>query len=334
MKKFSLLLIATLLFLSQPVVKAQTSVNSNFDIRSSLEKWVYFLASDEMAGRANGSPQMKVAADYIANIFRDAGLKPGFGSEFIREYTFTSRSRTIDERNVAAIIPGTDPILKDEYIIITAHFDHVGIGRPVNGDSIYNGADDNAAGTATMMGIASEIMKRKVKTGRTIVFVAVSGEELGMRGSRNYVADPSVDLKKAYLNLNIEMPGYNRLYGKQKFYMTGESQSNIDDLIRKFNHPSGWKMDNSYASAERLFGMSDNVAFTSVEKRGELSAGVPSTTLCTHTGEEHLHMPNDEAQFIDYDNMTGFVTYLTDLVVWLSFSNEKIDWTSTRFVKY
>jgi Zn-dependent M28 family amino/carboxypeptidase len=332
-KTLTVLLAGLLLAISSPAI-AQSKSIKKFEVRPSLEKWVYFLASDEMKGRANGSPEMKTAADYIAGVFRDAGLKPGFGSEFIKDYTFTIRNRNIDERNVAAIIPGTDPALKDEYIIITAHFDHVGIGRPVDGDSIYNGADDNAAGTASIMGVASAIMSRGLKTGRTILFVAVSGEEMGMRGSRNFVADPPVDLKKAYLNLNIEMPGYNRLLGKEKFYMTGESQTNIDDLIRKFTHSSTWQMDNSYPMAERLFRSSDNVAFIALETRGELSAGVPSTTLCTHTGEEHLHRPNDEPQFIDYDNMTGFVNYITDLVVWLSFSNEKIDWTNPAYVRY
>jgi hypothetical protein len=116
--------------------------------------------------------------------------------------------------------------------------------------------------------------------------------------------------------------------------MTGESQTTIDDMIRAFEHPSGWQMDNSYPMAERLFRSSDNVAFTTVETRGEISAGVPSTTLCTHTGEEHIHRPNDEAQFIDYENMTGFVNYLTDLVVWLSNSTEKIEWTNPAYVRY
>lgn len=334
MKKASIILLSGLLLAISSSTIAQTTNNKYFEVRPSLEKWVYFLASDDMKGRANGSPEMKVAAEYIAGVFREAGLKPGFGTEFIRDYTFTSRNRTIDERNVAAVIPGTDPVLRDEYIIITAHFDHVGIGRPVDGDSIYNGADDNAAGTASLMGIASAIMSRGLKTGRTILFVAVSGEEMGLRGSRNFVANPSVDLKKAYLNLNFEMPGYNRLLGKEKFYMTGESQTNIDDLIRNFSHSSPWKMDNSYPMAERLFRGSDNAAFIAVETRGELSAGVPSTTLCTHTGEEHYHRPNDEPQFIDYDNMTGFVNYLTDLVVWLSFSKDEIIWTNPAYVRY
>ncbi len=315
-------------------LQAQVVTETDRRQHDKLEEWLYFLASDEMLGRANGSPEMKIAAEYIADVFRDAGLKPGFGESYIRDYTFSARNRTIDERNVAAIIPGTDPKLKDEYIIITAHFDHVGIGRPVDGDSIYNGADDNAAGTAAIMGVSRVITEKHLKPGRSILFVAFSGEEMGMRGSRNFVSDPSVDLKKVYMNLNIEMPGYNKLIGKQRFYMTGESQTNIDDLIKSFSHPSGWQMDNSYPMAERLFRSSDNVAFTAVEARGEVSAGVPSTTLCTHTGEDHIHKPWDEPQFIDYENMTGFVNYLADLIIWLSHSREEVKWTNPSYIRY
>lgn len=323
-----------LLLMTPSWVGSQVVTETDKGLHDNLKEWVYFLASDEMLGRGNGSPEMKIAAEYVAGIFQSAGLRPGFGDRYIRDYTFNARNRNIDERNVAAIIPGSDPALKDEYIILTAHFDHVGIGRVIDGDSIYNGADDNAAGTAAVMGVAKMIMEQGLKPGRSIMFVAFSGEEMGMRGSRNFVADPPIDMKKAYLNLNIEMPGYNKLIGKQRFYMTGESQTNIDDLIKSFSHVSGWQMDNSYPMAERLFRSSDNVAFTSVEARGEQSAGIPSTTLCTHTGEEHIHKPWDEPQFIDYENMTGFVNYLTDLVIWLSHSREEIIWTNPSYVRY
>jgi len=315
-------------------VDGQGSTKSQYDVKTSLEKWVYFLASDEMRGRANGSPEMDRAAEYIADVYRSAGLNPGFKDGYIRPYQFASRNRTIDENNVAAIIPGSDKTLKDEYIIITAHFDHIGVGRAVDGDSIYNGADDNASGTASIMAVASSIMSKGLKPGRTLVFLSVSGEEMGMRGSRDYVANPSVDLKKVYVNLNIEMPGYNQLLGKNQFYMTGESMTNIDDFIRSFRHESDWKLNSTYSSAERLFRQSDNISFAQVVVKDSVTFGVPSTTFCTHAGEAHIHRPNDEAQFIDYDNMAGFVNYLTDFVIWLSNSHERIEWTKPPYARY
>lgn len=329
------IVITLLLFAIIHPISSQAGTEQEQLLENSLREWVYFLASDEMKGRANGSPETKIAAEYIADFFQGAGLQPGFSNNYIKEYSFQAwQGGTIDERNVAAIIPGTDPALKDEYIIITAHFDHVGIGRPVDGDSIYNGADDNASGTATIMGIAGSIMEQRLKPGRTLLFVAFSGEEMGLRGSRDFVTDPPVDLRKAYLNLNIEMPGYNRNIGKKRFYMTGASQTNIDDLIGMYNNNSGWTMDNSYEMAERLFGSSDNASFTRIEKQGELFAGVPSTTLCTHTGEDHIHKPHDEPQFIDYENMAGFVRYLTGLVIDLSFTATPAEWTTDKIIRY
>ena len=306
------------------------------ELLSDLTEWVWFLASDEMKGRANGSPEMELAANYIADIFINEGLEPGFGDQFIREYNIVRRGDTIVERNVSAILPGGDPRLKDEYIIITAHFDHIGIGRPVDGDSIYNGANDNASGTASMMGVARALVRNGIATGRSIVFVAVSGEEIGMRGSRNYVSDPPIDLAKAYLNLNLEMTGHATLIGANRFYMTGASMTNIDSVIYSYNSTTGsdWVMDNSYPMAERLFRSSDNISFATIRSVGDRRAGVPSTTLCLHTGEDHLHRPWDKPEFIDYENMAGFTEYVTGLVVWLSNSDKDIRWSSDSYVRY
>lgn len=315
-------------------LQGQVVTRADRETHDFLREWVFYLASDNMGGRANGSPQMHEAADFIASVFRGAGLLPGFGDSYIREYSFSMRNRIIDERNVAAIIPGTSPALKDQYIVLSAHFDHIGIGRPFDGDSIYNGADDNATGVATLMALAKKIREEGIKPGRTLVFVAVSGEEMGMRGSRNFVSDPPIDLKKVFMNINFEMLGYNKNIGKKKFYMTGESQTNIDDFIRSFTHQSGWQLYSEYESAERLFGSSDNISFANIEKREDILAGIPSTTLCTHTGEDHIHKPWDEPQRIDYENMTGFINYLTDFVIWLSNSKDEIVWTNPRYVRY
>ena len=94
-----------------------------------------------------------------------------------RIYSFTSRQTSIAERNVIGIIEGTDPLLKDQYIVLSAHFDHIGIRPGLNPDSIRNGADDNAAGTCTIIGIAKALSQLNIKPGRTILLAAFSGEE-------------------------------------------------------------------------------------------------------------------------------------------------------------
>ncbi|MBE0675659.1 MAG: hypothetical protein IH591_13440, partial [Bacteroidales bacterium] len=103
---------AMLMVLNVASTSAQELSGADKKTHDSLKEWVYFLASDEMGGRANGSPEMKVAAEYIAGIFKSAGLIPGFGDSYIKDITFTARNRTISERNVSAVIPGSDPALK------------------------------------------------------------------------------------------------------------------------------------------------------------------------------------------------------------------------------
>ena len=182
------------------VISAQNSASVNYVSSEDLGSWVSYLASDEMKGRMNGSEEMIQAADWIAGKYKEFGLRPFVGFDnYLQPYTFSRRDIDVNERNVVGYIPGTDPGLKDEYIIISAHFDHIGVRRPVEGDSIYNGADDNAAGTSTLLGVAKAINMSGQKPGRTIVFTAVSGEEMGLHGSRYFVNNPTIDLSKIFM---------------------------------------------------------------------------------------------------------------------------------------
>ena len=125
---------------------------------SELREWVSYLASDELKGRSNGSPEMREAAIWLSGKFKEFGAFPPDDLDgYLQPFQTLSRGRSVSERNVVGAIEGTDPGLKNEYIILTAHFDHVGIRNAIDGDSIYNGADDNAAGTCTLSGIAKTI---------------------------------------------------------------------------------------------------------------------------------------------------------------------------------
>src|SRR5207248_7327045 len=101
----------------------------------------------------------------------------------------------VESQNVAAILPGSDPQLKNEYVAMSAHIDHLGIGKPINGDAIFNGAMDDAAGVAAMLDIAAHLKETGVKTKRSILFVAVTGEEKGLLGSQYFAAHPTVPEK-------------------------------------------------------------------------------------------------------------------------------------------
>jgi hypothetical protein len=299
-----------------------------------LKEWVTYLASDEMKGRANGSPEMKTAANWIAGKFRENGVKPiTQDSNFIQDYSFTSRQQTIAERNVIGIIEGTDPSLKDQYIVLSAHFDHTGIRSGLKPDSIRNGADDNAAGVCTILGIAKTISLSKLKPGRTIVLAAFSGEEYGMRGSRYFVSNPPVPLKNIYADLNFEMTGHSEYLGKNKYYMTGCLNSNLDDLIGEYERGTEFQLIDTISIANMLFNSSDNIAFSRVSVADGITQGIPSGTFATSSTPDYLHNVTDQAELFDFNNMASLVNHFSDLVIWLSNSKSEIIWTDPKLTR-
>ncbi len=303
---------------------------------ATLSEWIDFLSSDLMKGRANGSPEMEKAAGWIATKFNEYGVVPlDKYPDYFQPYEASSRRGTFSERNVIGIIPGTDPALKDEYIILSAHFDHIGIRPAVDGDSICNGADDNAAGTATLIGIAKNISESKAATGRTILIVAFSGEEMGLRGSRYFVQNPPVDLARVYANMNFEMIGHSEEVGKNNFYMTGCSTSNLDDLVSGYIRNSGYTLIDTISLAERLFFQSDNISFARISTADGVSEGIPCGTFATTTTKgTYIHTPADEAELFDFNNMANLVNMFSGVVVKLSNSREPLDWTTQQYIRY
>ena len=139
-----------------------------------------------------------------------ADIKARKNSSFEFPYTFSaSYSNTHSEfesYNVIGLIPGTDPKLKNEYVVHSAHLDHVGIGRPENGDSIFNGAHDNASGVASLLEIARVYVNGKAKPKRSVLIVMVTAEEMGLVGSAYFAANPSVPKSSIVANVNTDMP--------------------------------------------------------------------------------------------------------------------------------
>ena len=322
-------------FLASGTIYSQSN-NKKYTISpKELETWVSFLASDAMKGRQNGSPEMNEAADWSAQQFNEFDITPVYpDGQLVRPYTFqTRRGATFDERNVVGIIEGTDPDLKDAYMIITAHFDHVGIRVPVENDSIYNGADDNAAGTCTLLGVAKTIKENKYKPGRTILFAAVSGEEMGLHGSRYLASNMPLPIQDAYVNINFEMTGHSEDLGKGNYYMTGCSFSNLDETIQEFQTENTHELIDTISLADRFFYMSDNIAFARIERDGNISSGIPCGTLVTSVSAKHIHTPMDEVEFFDFENMAGLVNYFTEMIIWLSHSDKDIIWTDPGFTR-
>ena len=145
--------------------------------------------------------------------------------------TLNSRIRRLDSRNVVGVLPGSDPALKDEYVIYTAHWDHYGIGPEINGDTIYNGALDNATGVGGMIEVARAFAKQPAAPKRSLLFVAVTAEEQGLLGSDYYARHPIHPLSKTLAAINMD--GLN-IYGRTKdLSVVGLGASDLDDYARE-----------------------------------------------------------------------------------------------------
>ncbi|MFV0387176.1 MAG: M28 family peptidase [Pyrinomonadaceae bacterium] len=166
-----------------------------------LLKDVKFLSSDELKGRETGTKENEIARKYVVKRFKESGIEP-FESGYIQKFSFRNRQgKEFKGANVVGVIKGKSEPQK--FIVISAHFDHIGVR---NGE-IYNGADDNASGTAALFAIAEYFSKHQPN--KSLVFAAFDAEEKGLQGARYFVENPSVKLGEILLNINMDMISRN-----------------------------------------------------------------------------------------------------------------------------
>ena len=196
--------------------------------------------------------------------------------------------------NVVGMVEGKDPILKDEYIICTAHYDHIGIGKPdVTGDSIYNGARDNAIGVMSTMMAAENISKFPVK--RSVIFVLFTGEEKGLLGSWWFVDNSPVSLKEIAFCLNIDGGGYN---DTTIATIIGKRRVNSHEIFEQACRENGIEAFEGNDNVQLLFNGSDNIMFS--------QKGIPSVTFSPGFRNmdaeimKYYHQPSDEVESLDF----------------------------------
>lgn len=211
-------------------------------------------------------------------------------------------------QNVAAILVGADPNLKEEYIVVGAHYDHLGMGgessgsRKIDTVAVHNGADDNASGVASVIEVAKLLKEKKLK--RSIIFVAFDGEEMGLLGSGNFIKNPPVDLKKIDLMLNFDMVG--RFNNNTKYITVGGSGTFTDaeKLLKNDNDTNKLKLSFSPEG----YGPSDHASF--------YSENIPVLYFSTGTHPDY-HMPEDDTEKINFKGLKTIVDYsgivLTDI---------------------
>ena len=302
-----------------------------------VQKWMEFLAGDEMKGRANGSPELDKAAYWLVRRLKDAGLTtvPGQDS-FFHEYTVTDRrGNTYDGKNVLAWLEGSDPKLKHEYIMLSGHYDHVGVNEDAPGDDkIFNGADDDASGVLTSLGIVTMLQRLQedpnfVGLKRSVLFVAWGAEEVGLLGSGDYIKKPWLPVKDMSANLNFELTGHSAKTGKKKIWTVGADFSELDEVVKPVLESYGWELVKEPFPKYNLFFRSDNIHFAMMERDMEkkTATGVPAHSFSTWGGGEHYHAPNDDPSGIDYQNMADLIEAMTRVVIDLANRDGVIQWT-------
>ncbi len=200
----------------------------------------------------------------------DSGLPlPTFPLPVRIRSTVAMAETNIVSQNVAGVLTGSDPRLRDEYVVLTAHLDHVGVGRVENGDSIYNGAMDNASGTALLMDVARQLKARGTALKRSVIFLAVTGEEKGLLGSRYYAAHPTVPIGRVVANLNTDM--FLPIIPFTKLMVNGLEESDLADDARRAAAVSGVDVITDPEPEENRFVRSDQYSF--------ILRGVPALSL-------------------------------------------------------
>jgi hypothetical protein len=210
-------------------------------------------------------------------------------------------------RNVVGILKGKE--LPDEYVIVSAHYDHIGTGAPVNGDSIYNGADDDASGTTAVVTIAEALAKAPPPR-RSIAFVCFSAEEKGLRGSQAFAQEPPFPLAQVVANVNIEMIGRPPGGGQKKAWITGSEYSDFAAIARPALARAGIELTD-FDMATMLFAQSDNYSLA--------AKGVVAHSISAGSLHHDYHQPSDEVSKLDLPHMTAVIRGLREMV--LEFAN-------------
>ena len=245
------------------------------------------------------APDFKRLVFFKRNFFKRSGSTVFIlGKPALQTYTIKA-SHVIKEHklaNVAAVLPGKSK--KDEYVIFSAHYDHVGVGKSVNGDSIYNGANDDASGTTAVMLLADHFAALK-NNERSIIFAAFTGEESGGFGSQYF--SKQLDPSKIAAMLNIEMIGTDSKWGKNSAYITGFEKSSLGTILQKNLERTGFAFHPDPYPDQNLFYRSDNATLAKL--------GVPAHTISTSKmdSEPHYHQPSDEIQTLDLQNMAEII---------------------------
>jgi len=271
-----------------------------------MMKSIQFLSSDDVNGRGLGTSGLKKVTQFIEEKFKEAGLQPLKG-KYLQEFSHTFKDKgSLKITNVIGIIPGSDPNLSEAPVVVSAHYDHLGLGWPDvhHGDQgkIHHGADDNASGVSILLELVKNLAKT-VKPKRTIVFLACSGEEAGLIGSRYFVAHRKDYFKsEVFANINLDTDG--SLFDKKLMILNGNTAKEWKFIFMGTDYTTGIKSE----VIEQELDASDQFAF--------IEQGIPAVQLFTGATENY-HRPSDTFDKIDGKGLVKVATVTKEVITYL-----------------
>lgn len=322
----ALLLVGNITFAQSPIERALNTIN-----RSSAEATINFLASDELQGREAGVHGSRVTSEYIVSLLQWMGVSPLADSYFqpfdayrkerqkkgrleVHPDSIAKLKQEVHQkltmRNVLGMIPGKNT---KEYVIVGAHFDHLGIDPALDGDQIYNGADDNASGVSAVLQIARAFLASGQQPERNVIFAFWDGEEKGLLGSKYFVQTcPFLSQIKGYLNFDMIGRNNKPQQPKQVVYFYTAAHPVFGDWLKEDIRKYGLQLEPDYRAWENPIGGSDNGSFAKV--------GIP--IIWYHTdGHPDYHQPSDHADRLNWDKIVE-ITKASFLNMW-KMANEK-----------
>jgi Peptidase family M28 len=271
----------------------------------------------------NEGARITLTGDAAARFY--AELKPGGGDAFITAHVDAPERKRATLRNVIGVLRGSDPALRDTCVMLTAHYDHLGVRPDGSGDRIYNGANDDGSGTVSVIAAARALALLKQRPKRSIVFMTFFGEEEGLIGSGYYARQPVWPLEKTVAQLNLEQVGRtDSTEGRQlsNATLTGFDYSDLTSYVQRAAASTGIQIYKHARNSDAYFGDSDNFSLA--------KAGVPAETLAVSFDFPDYHAVGDEWQKIDYDNMAKVDRAVALAVYLMAASDQPVHWNEAN----
>ena len=273
----------------------------------------------------------------ILDVAKDRKQLPRFPLNISLRARTKTTTHDVESANVVGKLAGTDPTLKNEYVVLSAHIDHLGIGQPINGDKLYNGAMDNASGDAVLVDVAAALKSSPDKPKRSLLFVFVTGEEKGLLGSKYFTAHPTVPAKSMIANINIDM--FLPLYPMKSVTVYGLKESDLGDEIRRVAEKDGIEVQDDPEPQRNSFIRSDQYNF--------IRHGVPAITMKVgykpgsadektfHDWlHERYHAPSDDLnQPVDLGAAGKYEQVISQLMLTIADGNRRPDWKQASFFR-